>query len=171
MRPDPALGALRDANARLWHTVFAEDIGVVEGMQRGRHGELFDGGRFSPVMDSATHRFHAWVAGEVLAGRERRGGATSGARGPNAATGDRDSERVASRSAGSARRRTPPTTEPALRSPSPISPVWRGRATRGRRASDTDACFFLTHAWVFAMAAGLDEADVLRARLVARGRV
>ena len=68
---DPALGALRDANARLWHTVFAEDIGVVEGMQRGRRGELFDGGRFSPVMDSATHRFHAWVAGEVLAGRER----------------------------------------------------------------------------------------------------
>ena len=67
---DPALAAMRDANARLWHTVFAEDIGVVEGMQRGRHGALFDGGRFSPAMDASTHRFHAWVAGRLLAGRE-----------------------------------------------------------------------------------------------------
>ena len=33
------------------------------------------------------------------------------------------------------------------------------------------ACFFLTHAWVFAMAAGLDEADALHARLAAHGRV
>ena len=69
---DPALAGLREENARLWHTVFAEDIFVVEGMQRGRRGELFDGGRFSPAMDVATHRFHAWVAGEVLA---RRGAA------------------------------------------------------------------------------------------------
>lgn len=69
---DPSYGAMRDANAKLWHTVFAEDIGVVEGMQRGRHGASFDGGRFSPVMDSATHRFHAWVADAVVAGREAR---------------------------------------------------------------------------------------------------
>ena len=29
----------------------------------------FDGGRFSPVMDSPTHCFHAWVAGKVEAHR------------------------------------------------------------------------------------------------------
>ena len=67
---DPDLAGMREANARLWHTVFSEDIGVVEGMQRGRHGELFDGGRFSPAMDGATHRFHAWVADAIVARRE-----------------------------------------------------------------------------------------------------
>lgn len=56
------LATLRETNARQWKTVFEEDIGVVEGMQRGRHGVLFDGGRFSPAMDSATHNFHRWVA-------------------------------------------------------------------------------------------------------------
>jgi len=68
---DPALATMRDANARLWHAVFAEDVFVIEGMQRGRHGEFFDGGRFSPVMDSPTHRFHAWVAGEIVTQRQK----------------------------------------------------------------------------------------------------
>ena len=49
-------------NARIWRDVFSEDIGVVEGMQRGRHGPLFDGGKFSPVMDGPTHVFHKWIA-------------------------------------------------------------------------------------------------------------
>lgn len=66
---DPALSSMRDANARLWHGVFSEDVFVVEGMQRGRHGEYFDGGRFSPIMDSPTHRFHAWVANRIIAYR------------------------------------------------------------------------------------------------------
>jgi choline monooxygenase len=56
---------LRARNAELWKQVFAEDIFVVEGMQRGRHGPLFDGGRFSAAMDGPTHLFHDWVAGEV----------------------------------------------------------------------------------------------------------
>ncbi len=58
-------GGLRDRNARLWKTVFEEDIFVVEGMQKGRHADMFDGGRFSPVMDSPTHVFHQWVAEKV----------------------------------------------------------------------------------------------------------
>ncbi len=62
-------GGLRDRNARLWKTVFEEDIFVVEGMQKGRHADMFDGGRFSPVMDSPTHCFHDWVAGKVQAHR------------------------------------------------------------------------------------------------------
>ena len=56
------VGGLLDANAKLWQTVFAEDVGVIEGMQRGRHGVKFDGGKFSPAMDGPTHAFHKWVA-------------------------------------------------------------------------------------------------------------
>ena len=63
-RPDTCPD-LRAQNAALWQTVFAEDVSVVEGMQRGRHALSFDGGRFSPVMDGPTHLFHAWVAGRV----------------------------------------------------------------------------------------------------------
>ena len=64
---DPAMCAsewsdLRTVNARQWKDIFIEDIGVVEGMQKGRRGDLFDGGRFSPVLDEATHHFHQWVA-------------------------------------------------------------------------------------------------------------
>ena len=62
---------LRARNTQLWKGVFEEDIFVVEGMQRGRHATGFDGGRFSPVMDSPTHCFHAWVAGKVSAHRAR----------------------------------------------------------------------------------------------------
>ena len=54
---------LRAENCRRWRDVLEEDIGVVEGMQRGRACEVFDGGRFSPAMDGPTHLFHAWVAG------------------------------------------------------------------------------------------------------------
>ncbi|MEL6963549.1 MAG: aromatic ring-hydroxylating dioxygenase subunit alpha [Pseudomonadota bacterium] len=66
----PDLEPLRERNAELWKTVFGEDIFVVEGMQRGRHGFLFDGGRFSPAMDGPTHNFHHWVAEQV--GQYRR---------------------------------------------------------------------------------------------------
>lgn len=66
----PHLGGLIDANARFWKTVFLEDVGVVEGMQRGRNGIKFDGGKFSPVMDGATHCFHQWVANNVIKYRE-----------------------------------------------------------------------------------------------------
>jgi phenylpropionate dioxygenase-like ring-hydroxylating dioxygenase large terminal subunit len=60
---------LKMRNTQLWKTVFEEDIFVVEGMQRGRHATRFDGGRFSPVMDSPTHCFHDWVAGKIEAHR------------------------------------------------------------------------------------------------------
>lgn len=54
--------SLRKKNTDLWKAVFAEDISVCEGMQRGRASESFDGGRFSPVMDGGVHCFHKWVA-------------------------------------------------------------------------------------------------------------
>src|SRR5210317_2101130 len=56
---------LRAKNTEQWKVVFEEDIFVVEGMQRGRHGVNFDGGRVSPAMDGPTHWFHDWVAGKV----------------------------------------------------------------------------------------------------------
>lgn len=66
----PELDGLRTSNAQLWKTVFEEDVFVVEGMQKGRHGELFDGGRFSPAMDGPTHNFHHWVATQIESGRQ-----------------------------------------------------------------------------------------------------
>ena len=44
-----------------------EYLMLVEGMQKGRHARGFDGGRFSPVMDSPTHCFHDWVARQMAA--------------------------------------------------------------------------------------------------------
>ena len=43
-----------------WSLVFAEDISVVEGMQKGRASPAFDGGLFTPLMDVPTHHFHQW---------------------------------------------------------------------------------------------------------------
>jgi len=70
-RPDTDAD-LRLRNTELWKGVFAEDIFVVEGMQRGRHAVAFDGGRFSPAMDGPTHLFHQWVAARVDAARQAR---------------------------------------------------------------------------------------------------
>ncbi|MEN8710223.1 MAG: aromatic ring-hydroxylating dioxygenase subunit alpha [Paracoccaceae bacterium] len=63
-QPDTS-AALRAKNTELWKTVFEEDVFVVEGMQRGRHADGFDGGKFSPAMDGPTHCFHDWVAGRI----------------------------------------------------------------------------------------------------------
>ncbi len=52
----------RTATLESWRTVFSEDIGAVEGLQRGRQSPAFTGGVFSPVMDVPTHHFHRWVA-------------------------------------------------------------------------------------------------------------
>ncbi|WP_223475398.1 aromatic ring-hydroxylating oxygenase subunit alpha [Oricola indica] len=61
----PGYQALRNRNTTQWKEVFEEDVFVVEGMQQGRHAVDFDGGRFSPVMDSPTHMFHHWVATQL----------------------------------------------------------------------------------------------------------
>ena len=53
---------LRQNNTELWHVVFKEDIGVVEGMYQGRKAPGYDGGKFSPVMEEATYKFHHWIA-------------------------------------------------------------------------------------------------------------
>lgn len=65
---DPAFDEVKQANRKAWKTVFAEDIDVVERMQRGRHSPGYDGGVFSPIMDGPTHCFHRWLARKLLAG-------------------------------------------------------------------------------------------------------
>lgn len=66
---DDTNDALRAKNSAQWKDIFIEDIGVVEGMQKGRNAPGFDGGRFSPAMDSPTHCFHDWVASKLQAAR------------------------------------------------------------------------------------------------------
>ena len=66
-RPD--LKPLIDKNARQWRGVLEEDLFVVEGMQRGRNGVHFDGGKFAPKMDGPTYLFHRWAADQVEAVR------------------------------------------------------------------------------------------------------
>lgn len=61
----PEFDKLIKKNARLWKGVLSEDIFVVEGMQKGRSGIHFDGGKFAPVMDSPTFLFHEWIAHKV----------------------------------------------------------------------------------------------------------
>jgi len=50
-----------------WRVVFQEDVDAVEGMQRGRQSPGYQGGVFSPVMDTPTHHFHQWVANHLTA--------------------------------------------------------------------------------------------------------
>ena len=57
-----AHSARRTAILESWRVVFGEDVGVVEGMQKGRSSPGYRGGVFSPVMDNPTHHFHQWVA-------------------------------------------------------------------------------------------------------------
>jgi choline monooxygenase len=56
----------RSATHAAWRQVFGEDVFAVEGMQQGRASPAYDGGIFSPVMDTATHHFHRWVAARLI---------------------------------------------------------------------------------------------------------
>jgi choline monooxygenase len=64
---DPRFEDVKAANRAAWATVFAEDVGVVERMQKGRSSPGYDGGVFSPAMDGPTHCFHRWLAEKLLA--------------------------------------------------------------------------------------------------------
>jgi len=57
---------IREENSSLWFKVLSEDINAIEGMQAGRNSPSYTGGKFSPVMDIATHNFHKWVATNIL---------------------------------------------------------------------------------------------------------
>jgi len=57
--------ARRKSLHEAWNLVFAEDVSVVEGMQRGRASPGFTGGVFSPLMDIPTAHFHQWFASRL----------------------------------------------------------------------------------------------------------
>jgi len=57
--------ACRAATLSAWRMVFEQDLNAVEQMQLGRASPGYDGGVFSPSMDTATHHFHAWVAARL----------------------------------------------------------------------------------------------------------
>ncbi|MBL8710477.1 MAG: aromatic ring-hydroxylating dioxygenase subunit alpha [Rhodospirillaceae bacterium] len=63
---DATYQSVKEANLATWRTVFAEDVDVVQRMQRGRHSPGYDGGVFSPAMDGPTHCFHRWLAKRLL---------------------------------------------------------------------------------------------------------
>lgn len=63
---EPPWADLRQKRTAMWTEVFSEDVFAVEGMQQGRYATAFDGGRFSPAMDVATHCFHDWVARQLM---------------------------------------------------------------------------------------------------------
>jgi len=66
----PRFEEFRTVNAKNWLQVFSEDVGVVQGMHRGRSSRGFAGGVFSPVLDTPTRCFHMWVADKYLASGE-----------------------------------------------------------------------------------------------------
>ena len=53
---------IRKKNFVFWQEVMNEDIAAIEGMQKGRSSLAYNGGNFSPVMDTPTLMFHKWVA-------------------------------------------------------------------------------------------------------------
>ena len=64
-----AFEAARKHRLEVWIKVFNEDIGVVEGMQRGRQSSAFDGGIFTPLMDKPSQHFARWVAKQLTKAR------------------------------------------------------------------------------------------------------
>jgi len=62
-----AYRACRAATLAAWRVVFEQDLTAVEQLQLGRASPGYDGGVFSPAMDTATHHFHAWVAQRLTA--------------------------------------------------------------------------------------------------------
>jgi choline monooxygenase len=60
--------AFRAATLSAWRNVFEQDLTAVEQLQLGRTSPGYDGGVFSPAMDTVTHHFHAWVAARLTAG-------------------------------------------------------------------------------------------------------
>ncbi len=62
---DEEYAEARKRRMQAWAEVFYEDVGVVEGMQRGRQSPAFTGGVFTPLMDEPSHHFAKWVAGQL----------------------------------------------------------------------------------------------------------
>ena len=53
---------IRGKNFKFWKDVMNEDVVAIEGMQKGRSSPVYNGGNFSPIMDTPTLMFHKWIA-------------------------------------------------------------------------------------------------------------
>ena len=62
----PRYANMRVTVRETWREVFAEDVGVVQGMQDGRASPGFDGGVFTPVLEGPSHCFHRWAARAMM---------------------------------------------------------------------------------------------------------
>jgi choline monooxygenase len=60
-----AFRACRAATLSAWRIVFEQDLTAVEQLQLGRASPGYDGGVFSPAMDTVTHHFHSWIAARL----------------------------------------------------------------------------------------------------------
>jgi len=67
---DDEYEAAREHRLKVWAKVFNEDIGVVEGMQRGRRSSAFEGGLFTPIMDKPSQHFAQWVASQFSSDKQ-----------------------------------------------------------------------------------------------------
>lgn len=56
---------MREKNFKFWQEVMNEDVRAIEGMYQGRNSPAYNGGNFSPVMDTPTLMFHKWVANNL----------------------------------------------------------------------------------------------------------
>ena len=59
------LKEMREKNFKFWQEVMNEDVNAIEGMQEGRKSPAYNGGKFSPIMDTPTFMFHKWVANNL----------------------------------------------------------------------------------------------------------
>jgi len=59
------LKEMREKNFKFWQEVMNEDVNAIEGMQEGRKSPAYNGGNFSPIMDTPTLMFHKWVANNL----------------------------------------------------------------------------------------------------------
>jgi len=59
--------ALRAKGAEFIANVNAEDVGIVEAVQRGRRSSAFAGGQFAPAQEATSLQFQKIVAARILA--------------------------------------------------------------------------------------------------------
>ncbi|MFO0995260.1 MAG: aromatic ring-hydroxylating dioxygenase subunit alpha [Alphaproteobacteria bacterium] len=59
---DPALAAMRKTLVDRFREFNAEDIGILEALQRSFETTAWDGGAFTPVLDAMVHRFQRLIA-------------------------------------------------------------------------------------------------------------
>jgi choline monooxygenase len=59
--------ALREKGAEFIANVNAEDVGIVETVQRGRWSSAFTGGQFAPAQEATSLQFQKIVAARILA--------------------------------------------------------------------------------------------------------